>query len=77
MKNDITDWLDIGDEDSEIIQSDIEGTVKSITLKKRLTLKFCPVCGARMHSHGLFYRHPNNQILSDGYQVKLTLIGRN
>ena len=25
----------------------------------------------------LFYRHPNNQILSDGYQVKLTLIGRN
>ena len=76
-KNDITDWLDINDKESEIVDSGITGNIKYITVRKKLTEKYCPLCGSRMHSHGQFTRHPNNQVLADGYIVKLTVIGRN
>lgn len=76
-KNDITEWLDIEDNESEIIDSDIIGNTKYLTIRKKLSPKYCPICGARMHSHGQFRRSPNNQVLFDGYRVKLTVIGRN
>lgn len=36
----------------------------------------CPLCGSKLYSKGKFQRHPNNQVLQDGYTLDLTLIGR-
>lgn len=36
----------------------------------------CPVCGHKLNSKGHFKRHPNNQILNDGYKLDITVIGR-
>ena len=72
----ITELLDLSDDDSEIIDSHTEGHTKYVTLQKKLIPKYCPYCHSRLHSKGTFQRHPNNPVLQDGYELKLTLIGR-
>ena len=51
--NSITELLDL--EDADIIISDIsiEGSVKTLTLETRPSVRFCPVCGFRLHSKGI------------------------
>ena len=36
----------------------------------------CPLCGHKLNSKGRFERHPNHQILNDGYKLEVTAIGR-
>ena len=51
--NDITAFLDL--EDSSIIIEDISinGKQKVITVSTRPEIRFCPLCGFRMHSRGV------------------------
>jgi transposase len=73
----IAQLLDIADPDSSITDIRIEGHTKFITVSKNIPRDlFCPLCGSRLHSKGRFRRHPNDQILQDGYLIDLTVIGR-
>ena len=73
----LEDVLDLADSDSTITDIQINGNIKYITVSKNIPVNpICPICGSRLHSKGRFSRHPNNQILQDGYSVDLTVIGR-
>lgn len=76
MNDNITELLDLCDEDCVIIDVKVEGATKHITLEKRLQSMICPVCGARMYSKGKFTRHPKHQVLQDGYTLEIEAIGR-
>lgn len=65
------------DGDSTVTNVLVEGNTKYITITKNEPRdKLCPLCSSRLHSKGQFKRHPNDQILQDGYNVDLTVIGR-
>ncbi len=51
--NNITDLLDLEDNDATITNITIEESTKLITLKTSTKQSFCPVCGFRMHSRGI------------------------
>lgn len=73
----ISQFFDIADKNSTITDMRIEDGTKFIVLEKNLDHNLrCPVCGYKLNSKGRFTRHPNNQILQDGYTLDLTLIGR-
>lgn len=62
-------------EDTDLI---VEGPViyngkKVLTLTKKLAPKFCPICGTRMHSKGIYTRTVNHPVLQDGTQLILKL----
>ena len=74
MDYNIISFLDFNPNDEiEILGITTENTTKYIQLRKRLTPSFCPVCGQRMHSKGIYKRHINHPILQDGYSVVLVL----
>lgn len=76
-ENTIAQLFDIVDGDSTVTNVLVEGNTKYITITKNEPRdKLCPLCGSRLHSKGQFKRHPNDQILQDGYNVDLTVIGR-
>lgn len=75
--NTIAQVLNIVDEDSDVTDFHIEGSVKFVTITKRLNHNLhCPFCGSKLNSKGKFTNHPKNQILQDGYTISLTVIGR-
>lgn len=75
--NTISQLFDLLDEDSTITDVKVIGNIKYITITKNLNHNMiCPLCGEKLHSKGRFTRHPNNQILQDGYTVSLTVIRR-
>lgn len=76
MNDNIIDLLDLTDNDSEITDITIEGSLKTVTLMKKPCVKYCPVCRTRLHSKGRFTRRPNHQILQDGYTLEIIAIGR-
>lgn len=73
--NIIADLLELVDEDSSVTSYDCDGPIKKITITKNLHPRFCPNCGTRLHSEGLFQRHPNHPIFQDGTDFDITLIG--
>ena len=76
MTNDITELLDISDDDSEVIDFHTDSNIKYVTVKKKPKEQYCPCCHSKLYSKGIFKRHPNNQVLQDGYMLDLTLLGR-
>jgi len=76
MNNDIMNLLELYDSDSEITHTETDGTVKSVTIEKKLAVKYCKSCGCRMHSKGKFTRNPNNQVFQGMFTLRVTLIGR-
>ena len=74
--NIIADLLELVDEDSSVTSYDCDGPIKKITITKNLHPRFCPNCGTRLHSKGLFQRHPNHPVLQPGYELDITLVGR-
>ena len=75
--NTIAQLFDIVDSDSSVSDVCVEGNTKFITIKKNEPKNnLCPLCGSKLHSKGQFKRHPNDQILQDGYKIELTIIGR-
>lgn len=71
--NNITDLLDLEDEDLIISSTTIEGTTKILTVESAITPHYCPCCGCRMHSRGIRLRKVSHPILQDGYELILNL----
>ena len=77
LNKNISQFFDIVDENSTVTDIRTEGNRKLITITKSLNNNLtCPLCGAKLHSKCKFSRHPNSQILQDGYIVELTVEGR-
>lgn len=71
--NNITQFLDLEDEDIVILSVSISGTVKTLTIESALRSHFCPLCQYKMHSRGIKKRKIQHPVLQDGYQVILLL----
>ena len=71
--NSITELLDLEDADIFISDISIIGTKKFITLETHPSVRFCPVCGFRMHSRGIKVRTINHTVLQDSYKLILKL----
>ena len=71
MDNHITKLLDIKDVGINVLQVKETSTTKTVVLEKQLTFHFCPVCGCRMYSKGIYLRKVNHPILQDGKQLIL------
>ena len=71
--NSITELLDL--EDADIIVSDIsiEGSVKTLTLETKPSVRFCPVCSFRLYSKGIRMRTISHPVLQDNYELILQL----
>ena len=71
--NNITDLLDLEDSDIKISDVIVEGQTKTLIIETPPVASYCPVCGFRMHSHGVKKRTINHPILQDGYSLILLL----
>lgn len=74
MHNDnIIKLLDLKDSDIEVDGPVDRNGVRILTLRKKSTPRFCPICGFRMHSRGIYTRTVNHPIMQDGRQLVLKL----
>ena len=74
MNNVIKDLIDLKDCDDVVVygvQVDNVNRIKYIFLKKKLSPMFCPECGSRMHSKGIYVRSIRHPVLNDGYSIIL------
>ncbi len=71
--NSITDLLDLEDTDIYISDISIQDNIKVLTLETLPAAHFCPQCGYRMHSRGIYERWIVHPVLQDGYNLKLRL----
>ncbi len=71
--NTITELLNLEDADLKILDVQIEGSKKIITLATTPSIHFCPHCDYRMHSRGVHTRTINHPILQDGYEFIILL----
>ena len=71
MTNHITDLLNLKDSDIQIKSISTHGNIKEITLEKRISSHYCPLCNFKMHSLGIYVRTVNHPILQDGFILKL------
>lgn len=69
----ITDLLDLEDEDIVVSGISVNGTRKTVTLETRITSHYCPCCGFRMHSCGIRTRTVSHPILQNRYELILLL----
>lgn len=76
IDTDLLSIIDILDQDCSVIDVNIDGLIKTITLEKIPSEHFCPNCGCRLISKGKITRRPNNQVLQDGFTLKIIAIGR-
>ena len=67
--NIITDILDIKDSGIKVIAVKETTTTKTVTIEKEITFHFCPICGCRMYSKGIYTRHVNHPIMQDGLRL--------
>ena len=75
--NNISQILDLIDENSSVTEVKVIDDVKYVTIEKNIDHNMvCPCCGHKLYSKGKFIRHPNNQVLQDGYTLNTTVIGR-
>lgn len=74
MDNDIISFLDFNPNDEiEILDISIFELTKYVEIRRKLIPTFCPLCGHRMHSKGIYKRHINHPILQDGYNIVIIL----
>lgn len=79
MINIIKDFLDLKiNEDIRFVDVtvDDETRTKTITIEKVYVPMYCPVCGSRMYSKGIYIRHVKHPILNDGYTLIFKLLQR-
>lgn len=73
MNNDIINLLNLED-DCVITSINIsDKQTKVVSLAKKPSEKYCPLCSYRMHSKGVRIRTVKQQILHDGYRLELEL----
>lgn len=73
MDDDIIKLLDLKDSDLIVEGPVIRKDEKILTLSKPLRPTYCPVCGSRAYSKGIYTRTVNHPILQDGYRLVLKL----
>lgn len=67
----IIKFLNFEDSDLEMLDHRIEKGHRIVTLQKKPTPHFCPVCSYRMHSKGIYPRTINHPVMQDGLQLVL------
>lgn len=73
MTDNIIKLLNLEDSDLIVEGPVITGGKKVLTLTKELVPAFCPICGTKMHSKGIYTRTVNHPVLQDGTQLILKL----
>lgn len=74
MIDDIINFLDIKESGVRILDMKVENnSTKVIVLDKRPVVHYCPVCGFRMYSKGIYKRRVNHPVLQDGFRVVLQI----
>ena len=71
--NNITNLLNIEDKDLIVLDQRIEGDTKFLELIKVLSPQYCPCCGSKMNSRGIYPRKVNHSMLVDGYKLVIIL----
>lgn len=71
--NDIIELLDIKDENIVVRDVIVKGSQKEIVLERKIQAHYCPLCGFRMYSKGIYERHVNHPILQDTTQLILVI----
>ena len=73
MNNDIIKLLNLEDDCIITAVNISDNRTKVVSLAKKPTEKYCPLCNFRMHSKGIRIRNVKHQMLLDGYQLELEL----
>lgn len=71
--NDIIKLLDLEDSNIIVTNVGIIDRCKILTLETPPDIRFCPLCGYRMHSRGITERTINHPVLQDSYHLILKL----
>lgn len=71
--NNITQILNIKDSGIKVLVVKETNSTRTVTLEKEITFHFCPVCGCRMYSKGIYTRHVNHPIMQDGLHLILEI----
>ena len=70
------DFFNLVDDDITIDKVEMIDNVVHVYITKIISPHFCPVCGARMFSKGIYTRTLNHPILQDGREVTLHVAKR-
>ena len=73
MNNDITKLLGIKDADIRVISIRERSGTRTIELEKIPCIHYCPTCGCRMYSKGIYRRKVNHPIMQDGLSLVLQI----
>ena len=73
MKDDIISFLALKEANIETVSSVIRKGQRVVTLQKKLTITYCPICSQRMYSRGIYKRVLNHPIMQDGIQLVIVL----
>ena len=71
MNNDIIKLLNIKDAGINVISVRETTTTRTVELEKEPGFHYCPVCGCRMYSKGIYKRKVNHPIMQDGLRLIL------
>ena len=63
--------MNLEDSDVELVDQCIRDKKRIVTIQKKLSPHFCPVCSYRMHSKGIYPRTINHPIMQDDLQLVL------
>ena len=69
--NDIIKFLNFEDDSLETNGPIVRDGKRYLTIMKKLTIEFYPVCSYRMHSKGIYERTVNHPIMQDGLPLVL------
>ena len=71
----IINLLNLEDDNLEVLNIDTndETLTKSIHVRTAPISHYCPLCGFKMHSRGIYHRTINHPLLQDGYEVVILL----
>ena len=67
----IIKFVNLEDSDVELVDQCIRDKKRIVTIQKKLSPHFCPVCSYRMHSKGIYPRTINHPIMQDDLQLVL------
>ena len=73
MINDITKILDLKGSNIHVSDVKVRKGIKEIYLSTDPEVTFCPLCGRRMHSRGIYKRRVNHPIMQDGLATVLII----
>lgn len=73
MDNDIIKLLGLKESGINILSVKETTKTRTVALEKVITAHYCPACGCRMYSKGVYRRKVNHPIMQDGLQLILEI----